>query len=72
MAPYAFLHKDDDGSDEVMELQNTAHYHNPNGANSISFFESINIVLHTTKSTDANNNGKQNQTFVFFPWHSHG
>lgn len=59
MAPFAFPHKSDDGVDEIMELQNAAHY-SPSIANlqPISIFESINSVLHATKSTDTNNNGK--------------
>lgn len=66
MAPYAFPRKSDDGVDEVMELQNSAHY-SANVANlqPISLLESINSVLHATKSADAKNNGK------FFPLFRH-
>lgn len=61
MAPFAFPHKSDDGVDEVMELQNAAASHySPSIANlqPISIFESINSVLHATKSADTSNNGK--------------
>lgn len=73
MAPFPSPHKSslEEGLTDVMDTHPQIH-HPLTSFQPISIFESINSVLHVTKSTDANINGKFLTIFCsFFPQSMH-